>query len=368
MGDRQCFVGFAGEDYPNAVFPTVIGQPRFPGLFSNEDLNSPCVGDQAEQKRSSLRLMRGDDILHSVDNLELIWSHIFNNVLHVAPDEHPILFTEPLTCPNLQKHWVANLMFDHFRVPAIYPAHASVLALFATGRTSGIVLNVGQNMTSVLPVYEGYELHHQIRHFEFGSKDLMSAMQRLLEMNECHGIHEDDLFSLMSHHMVVAQEYHGQCIKRSSRSGLKSYDQYLLHCMDDTTVGVPYSILFQVSEMLFNFGSDKHFVLSRKEFPGCHQAIAGAIQNAAIDVRSSLLANIVVRGMPAKIEGFAERLSNEMKSLFPERSDIINVNSADSAETPFPEWTGGSIFASLESFEAACMTPENMSEYLRTKF
>lgn len=53
-------------------------------------------------------------------------------------------------------------MFDTFNVPNFYLANQAVMALYSSGRTSGIVVDSGAGVTHTVPIYEGYALPHAI--------------------------------------------------------------------------------------------------------------------------------------------------------------------------------------------------------------
>lgn len=61
-------------------------------------------------------------------------------------------------------------MFETFNVPSLYLAIQSVLALYSTGRTTGLVLDSGDGLTSTVPVYEGYAVPLAIERNEFAGK------------------------------------------------------------------------------------------------------------------------------------------------------------------------------------------------------
>jgi len=57
---------------------------------------------------------------------------------------------------------MTEIMFETFNVPSLYVACQAVLSLYSTGRTTGLVLDSGEGVTSTVPIYEGYALPHAI--------------------------------------------------------------------------------------------------------------------------------------------------------------------------------------------------------------
>ncbi|KAL8058608.1 hypothetical protein ABFX02_03G030300 [Erythranthe guttata] len=336
-GSHTIKAGFAGDDAPRVVIPTVIGYPRHPILTGRKDF---YVGDAAQSKCDILKLKypieRG--VVNNWDDMEKIWHHTFYNELRVEPAEHPVLLTEISNNPLLKREKMTEIMFETFNVPAMYVPIQAVLSVCATGRTTGLVIDCGDGVTNVVPVYEGYAIKEGIMPLYFAGGDITDYLMKILADERGY------MFMTSGEREIV----------RDIKEKL-AYIEKIYELPDGQVITVG-SERFRCAEVLFQPW------LIGMEGSGIHEAIYKSIVKCNVDVRKDLCGNVVLSGGSTMFRGIADRLCNEIEALSP---SSVKIKVVAPPERKCNVWIGGSILASLTTFQKMWISKGEYEEFGR---
>ena len=247
-------------------------------------------------------------------------------------------------------------------MPALYTSIQAVLSLYASGRTTGVVLDAGDGVSHAVPVYEGFAMPNSIRRIDVAGRDVTEHMQMLFRKSGLvfHTSAEKEVVRMIKEKTCYVApdpkkedrewaqnngrpegkvlEYvlpDGQRIK--VRTPSKIYRQYT-GSLIDLQVGTE---RWKAPEILF----DPEII--GLEYPGIHQIVVDAINRTDMDLRKSLFGNIVLSGGSTLCKGFGDRLLHEVQRL---AVKDMRIKIFAPPERKYSTWIGGSILAGLSTF------------------
>jgi actin-related protein 2 len=306
-------VGFAGTNFPESVFPSMVGRPQLRAemeSLESTELKDVMCGDEADAVRFALDIDYPveNGIVKNWENMVHLWNYTFFDKLKVNPRDHKIMLTEaPLNPRENRKKTIQN-MFEKYSFQALHMSIQAMLVLYAQGLLTGVVVDSGDGVTHVVPVFEGFVPQHLIRRLDVAGRHITSYLIKLLLLRGYS-------FNRSADFATVQQIKEKLCYVALDLEGERRLAQETTVLMEkfslpDGTIIKVGRERFEAPEALFNPQ------LVDKDGDGMAAMVFNMIQASDIDCRAEYFKHIVLSGGSSMYPGLPSRLEQDIKKLY----------------------------------------------------
>lgn len=335
-----------------SVFHTVVGHSSSLDAFDKRH----SVGREA-MARNDVRLSWPVSFgwIRDIDDMERVWHHSFYNELRVVPEEQPILLTETASPTKQSREQTAEIMFEKFNVPSLYISIGPALAMYAAGRGTGVVLNVGDNVCHAIALFEGYSLPHATSRAQLAGDFVTTKLAGLLEkrgfaVSSSSTIRDLEFVRDLKEKVCIIPLPSSATSSISTSSILTNYSlpDGRMIAIDDEIRNCP--------DLLFNASAATDFSCATMQ-----SMVDLCIRRCDADIQGPLYSNIVLSSATTKFPNFAQRFEHELRQIAPQqhRSKLRVIAPDERAQSIF---VGGSILASLSTFDSMSVKRSEFDE------
>jgi len=307
--------GFAGANFPTSIFPSLVGRPvlRFEEKVENVQIKDIMVGDEASKLRNMLQITYPLDngVIRNWEDMQYVWDYTFNEKLQVQPKDCKIMLTEAPMNPQANRKKMAEVMFEKYGFKAVYVAIQAVLTLYAQGLLTGVVVDSGDGVTHIVPVYEGFALPHLTRRLDIAGRDVTRYLIKLLLLRGYAFNRTADFETVRQIKEKLC--YVGYDMGLEKRLGFETTVLVETFQLPDGRIIRVGNERFEAPEVLFQ----PHLI--EVEGGGMADQLFDCINKADVDTRPEFYNHIVLSGGSTMYPGLPSRLEKEIKNLYLEK-------------------------------------------------
>uniref|UniRef100_A0A7E4V5I4 Actin-related protein 2 n=1 Tax=Panagrellus redivivus TaxID=6233 RepID=A0A7E4V5I4_PANRE len=306
--------GFAGENFPAHVFPSVVGRPQLKFRDTASKAHDPrylAIGDEVVGLAKSMDIgyPMSNGIIRNWEDMRHVWDYTFGpSKLDIDPKDCKVLLTEAPLNPRQNREKLFECMFEEYGFHSVYVAIQAVLTLYAQGLLTGVVVDSGDGVTHFCPVYEGFAMNHLIKRLDIAGRNITQRLIKLL-FNRGYAFNQSADFQtvqkIKEKLCYVAYDIDSETELANSTTTLLTHFR-----VDDRTVVKLEGERFLAPEALFQPN------LVGMEVPGISEMLFNVIQSADMDVRAEFYKHIVLSGGSTMYPGLPGRLERELKQLY----------------------------------------------------
>ena len=358
LGSSTIKVGFNGESCPRFIIPNVIGKIKKDLIYIIENDNKSQFGNDAIYN-STLYNLDYYQINHNgkfpLENngkeLEEFLNYILFKKLKLKNDTNPGIFiiTSILTNPK-EKEFLCEILFNKLNIRKIYMESQSVMTLYSTAKTSGLIINSGEIINEIVPIYEGYVIQSGVKTCFKAGKELTNQFLKFYD-NYFNYFNVENKFEMAK---KIKEKYCEILPFNNNKNYNQINEEFILpdgNCIEINNER------FDLPEIFFNSnGCDNHSL---------QEIISESIDKTDLMFRKYFYNNIILGGGNSCIKGFPERLKSEIENYLKVNNNKIDVKKIDmtnSSERQYSAWIGASGVCSFNNFKTKWLYKENYAE------
>jgi actin, other eukaryote len=370
IGSSFSKFGYAGEDTPRHVCTSNVGTTSSNTFFVGDDdatyprpnmsVRNPICNwsDVKSSKNSEIK---------DWDVVQTIWENVMTKAKLTADRlEHPVMLVEPTLNPISKRVKYLKMMFETFSIPAAYLGQDTVLASYAAGRSSGLVMLFGGGGRQIVPIWDGYALLRSCDMTQSGGRRITTALvdslrSRKIGVRPMYEIRQPNMVSTLHEtyrgflRHEIARDIKETTFKIAETSvavDKSSKGSSLYHLPDRTQIDISAEST-SLPELILG---------GKKTGSSIADTVFQVVENCPAETRRSILQNVVVQGGSSLFRGMSQRLSKELERRIPS-SHKARLVVPSPHERKFSCWIGGSILSSLGSFQQNWISKAEFEEF-----
>ena len=350
LGTGYCKSGFSTDEIPSSIISCLVGKPKYASGRVGFDKKKFFVGKEASAISGVLNINNpvSEGVINNWDDIEKLLGYIFSSELKIDPNEYNILLTETPMNPKENKEKLAQIMFENFNVQRCYIALESLLSLFSAGKDTGISVDIGDGISSFVPIYYGCSLPYAIIRSNVAGRLLTKYLNELLEKKGYN-------FSTMAEKEIIKDIKEKGCYISNDNyeNELKNIDNFLYELPDGNKIELKEERI-KCPEVLFNpsiiNNTDKNISQN------CYEAV----EKCDNFIKKDIYKCIDLTGGSSMFPGLEERFYKEIKDLVDiDMKNEIKIENLNGRK--YGVWTGGAILT-MSGFELKWITKAEYEE------
>lgn len=334
FGSRYTKAGFSGDGYPRFILPSVVGYRNDPKTSNEEPLI--CYDAIYASEKEHINMIYPFEETTRVDwqwkpAMELIMYVI--SQLGVNTRDFNALYIEPLHSNPNNTNKVVSLLKDVFLFKKVHTYKQSQLSMHEMHTTTGLVIEMGHSLTSIVAYYKGYEMADTLHFYLFGGKTILDEFQEIIEHDAEENISTYDLAKIVDKYFYVAENYEQE--KQQFQRGIIKERRVTLP-LTGKVINIG-SERFRISEGVF-----RPELLKVQIDTGLSELLKEVISVCPYDTRAEILEHVIISGGLSNLKGLEARVKKEIQAMFPNLN--IRVRKHDKADAT--SWIGADTLCS----------------------